>query len=111
MTLLIEQNSSQGVGKNYQFLSSCTNPKSKWIKDIHIKPDTLYLMEEKVGKSLEHIGTEGNFMDRTSMAYALSSLIDKWYLMKLKNFYKGNGTVDRTKQQQGVGKNYQSYMS
>ena len=28
---------------------------SKWIKDLHIKPDTLKLIEEKVGKSLEHL--------------------------------------------------------
>jgi hypothetical protein len=34
------------------FLSPCTKLKSKWIKDLHIKPDTLKLIEEKVGKSL-----------------------------------------------------------
>jgi len=39
------------------FLSSCTNLMSKGIKDIHIKPDTLKVIEEKVGKSLECIGT------------------------------------------------------
>ena len=33
------------------FLSPCTKLKSKWIKDLHIKPDTLTLIEEKVGKS------------------------------------------------------------
>jgi hypothetical protein len=32
------------------FLSPCTKLKSKWIKDI--KPETLILIEEKVGKSL-----------------------------------------------------------
>jgi len=36
------------------FLSPCTRLMSKWIKDLHIKPDTLKLIEEKVGKSLEH---------------------------------------------------------
>ena len=45
------------------FLSPCTKPKSKWIKDLHIKPDTLNLMEEKVEKSLKHIGTGGNFLN------------------------------------------------
>jgi hypothetical protein len=35
------------------YLSPCTKLKSKWIKDIHIKPDTLNLIEEKVRKSLE----------------------------------------------------------
>jgi hypothetical protein len=28
-----------------------------WIKDLHIKPDTLNLIEEKVRKSLEHEDT------------------------------------------------------
>jgi hypothetical protein len=43
------------------FLSPCTKLKSKWIKDLHIKPDTLKLIEEKVGKSLQHMGTGKNF--------------------------------------------------
>jgi hypothetical protein len=42
------------------FLSSCTKLKSKWIKDFHIKPDTLRLMEEKVGKSPVHPRTYGH---------------------------------------------------
>jgi hypothetical protein len=32
--------------------------KSKWIKDLNIKPDTLNLIEEKVRKRLGLIGTE-----------------------------------------------------
>ena len=31
------------------YLSPCTKLKSKWIKDLNIKPDTLNLIEEKVG--------------------------------------------------------------
>ena len=34
------------------FLSPCTKLKSKWIKELHIKPGTLKLIEEKVGESL-----------------------------------------------------------
>jgi hypothetical protein len=37
-------------------LISCTKLKSKWIKELHIKPETLKLIEEKVGKSLEDMG-------------------------------------------------------
>jgi len=37
-------------------LSPCSKLKSKWIKDLHIKLDALKLIEEKVGKSLEHMG-------------------------------------------------------
>jgi hypothetical protein len=39
------------------YSSPCTKFKSKWIKDLNIKPDIRNLIEEKVGKSLELIGT------------------------------------------------------
>jgi hypothetical protein len=42
-----------------------------------MKPDTLKVIEEKVGKSLEHMGTGENFLKRTPMAYALRSRINK----------------------------------
>jgi hypothetical protein len=53
------------------FLSPSTSLKSKWIKDFHIKLDTLNLIEEKLGKVLKHIGTGENFLKRTPMTYAL----------------------------------------
>jgi hypothetical protein len=56
------------------------------MKDLNIKPDTLNLIEEKVGKSLELIDKGGNFLSRTQMAHALRSRIDKWDLMKLESF-------------------------
>jgi hypothetical protein len=63
------------------YLSPCTKIKSKWIKDFNIKPDTLNVIEEKVGKSLKLIGTGGNVLNRTPMAHALRSRIDKWELI------------------------------
>jgi hypothetical protein len=60
------------------FLSPCTKLKSKWIKDLHKKLDTQKLTEKNVGKSLEHMGTGENFLNRTPIAYALKSRIDKW---------------------------------
>jgi hypothetical protein len=39
------------------FLSPCTKLKSKWIKELYIKPETLKFIEEKVGNSLEDMGT------------------------------------------------------
>ena len=81
------------------FLSPCTKLKSKWIKDLHRKPDTLKLIEEKVEKSLEHMGTGEIFLSRTPMAYALRTRIDKWDLIKLQSFCKAKDTVNRTKWQ------------
>jgi hypothetical protein len=86
------------------FLSPCTKLKSKWIQDLHIKPDTLKLIEEKVGKSLKYLGTGEKFLNRTPMPYALRSRIDKWDLIKFQSFYKAKDTVNRTKWQPTDGK-------
>jgi hypothetical protein len=59
------------------FLSLCTKLKPKWMKDFHIKPDTLKLEEEEEEKFLDHMDIGENFLNRTPMAYALRSTIDK----------------------------------
>ena len=79
------------------FLSPCTKLKSKWIKELHIKPETLKLIEEKVGESLEDMGTGEKFLKRTAMAFALRSSIDKWDFIKLQSFCKAKDTVSKTK--------------
>jgi hypothetical protein len=38
------------------FLSPRIKFKPRWIKDLHIKLDTLKLIQEKVRKTLEHMG-------------------------------------------------------
>ena len=48
------------------FLSPCTKLKSKWIKELHIKPEILKLIEEKVGKSLKHMGTWGKIPEQST---------------------------------------------
>ena len=71
---------------------------SKWIKDFIIKPDILNLIEEKVGNSIKLRGT-GEFINRTLLAQALRSTINKWDLMKQKSFCKAIYLVIWTKQQ------------
>jgi hypothetical protein len=66
-----------------QYLSFCTKLKSKWIKDLNLKLDTLNLIDEKVGNILEHIGTVDNFLNRTLTAQAVRPTINKWDIMKL----------------------------
>jgi len=78
-------------------LSPCTKLKSKWIKELHIKPETLKLIEEKVGKSLEDMGTGGKVLNRTAMACDVRLRIDKWDLIKLQRFCKANDIVNKTK--------------
>ena len=85
------------------FLSSCTKLKSKWIKELHIKPEATKLLEVRVGKSLEHIGTGEKLLNRTPMSCAVRSRINKWDIIKLQNSCKAKDTVNKTKRQQ-IGK-------
>ena len=78
-----------------KYWSPCRELKSKWIKDLNIKPDTLNLIEEKVRMSLELIGTGISFLNRTPMANALRSRIDKWDLMKLESFSNAKEVINR----------------
>jgi hypothetical protein len=78
------------------YLSPCTKLKSKWIKNLHIKQDTVNLIEEEVGKSFELIGTGGNFLNRIPVAQALRSITDKWDFMKLESFSKAKDLANKT---------------
>jgi hypothetical protein len=59
------------------YLSPCTKLKSKWFKDLNIKPNTLNRIEEKVGRSHELIGTGETFLNKIPMSQALRSTIEK----------------------------------
>jgi hypothetical protein len=58
--------------------------------DLHIIPETLKLMEEKVGNSLKDMGTGEKFLNKTPMACTVRSRINKWDLRKLQ---RGSGGV------------------
>ena len=65
--------------------------------ELHIKPETVKHIEEKVGESLEDMGTGEMFLNGTSMACAVRLRIDKWDLMKLQSFCKAKDTINKTK--------------
>jgi hypothetical protein len=45
------------------FLSPSPKVKSKWIKELHITPETVKIIDEKVGKSLEEMDTGEKFLN------------------------------------------------
>ena len=50
-----------------------------------------------MGESLEDIGTGDKFLNRTAMACAVRSRVDKWDLIKLQSFCNAKDTVNKTK--------------
>ncbi|KAL6080777.1 hypothetical protein STEG23_016050 [Scotinomys teguina] len=67
----------------------------KWFGD----PVTLNLIEEKVGSTLEHIGTGEYFLNITPIAQTLSATINQWDYMKLRSFCNAKDTITKTKRQ------------
>jgi hypothetical protein len=69
-------------------ISPYTNINSEWIKDLNIRPrpQTLKLVHERVGNTLELIDIGKDFLDGTPAAQELRDNIDKWDFIKLKGF-------------------------
>jgi hypothetical protein len=59
---------------------------SKQIKDLNIRHESLKLVQERAGNTLEAMGRGKDFLTRTQVAQQLRERIDKWDYMKLKSF-------------------------
>jgi hypothetical protein len=78
-------------------ISPYTDINSKWIKDLNIRPQTLKLVQERVGNTLELIGIVKNFLNGTPAAQQLRDSIDKWDFIKLKRFCSTKEMVSNLK--------------
>jgi hypothetical protein len=56
-------------------------------------PKNVKLLQERIGKTLELIGIDNNFLNRSPIAQHLRERIDKWDCMKLKSFCMAKKTV------------------
>jgi hypothetical protein len=56
------------------------------IKDLNIRPETLKLLQETAGNTLETIGIGKDFLSRTPAVQQLRERKDKWDYIKLKSF-------------------------
>ena len=77
-------------------MSHCTILKSKWIKDLNIKPGKMNRIEEEVGTSFKLIDMGKIFLNGIPVAQTLISRIDKWDHMKLKSFCKPKDVANST---------------
>jgi hypothetical protein len=57
-------------------LSPCTSINSKWIKDLNITSETVTLLQEVTGNSLELIGIGKDSLNRTPGAQQLRERMD-----------------------------------
>ena len=67
-------------------LTPYTKISSKWIKDQNVRPDTIKLLEENVGRTLLDINHSKIFSDLPTGVMEIKTKINKWEQMKLKSF-------------------------
>ena len=72
---------------------------SKCIRDLNVRPDTIKLLEENIGRTLFDINHRKIFSDPPPRVMEIKTKIDKWDLMKLKSFCTAKETTNKTKRQ------------
>ena len=80
-------------------LSPYTKINSKWIKDLNVRPDTIKLLEENIGRTLYDIHHSKILFDPAPREMEIKTKINKWDLMKLQSFCTAKETTDKTKRQ------------
>ena len=54
--------------------------KTKWIKDLNVRPETIKLLEENIGKTLSDINHSRILYDPPPKILEIKAKINKWHL-------------------------------
>ena len=81
------------------FLTPYTKINSKWIKDLKVKPETIKLLEENIGKTLSNINHSKILYDPRARVMEIKRKITKLDLIKLKSFCAIKVTISKVKRQ------------
>ena len=81
------------------FLTPYSRINSKWIKYLNVRPETIKLLGENIGKTLSDINHSRILYDPPPRIVEIKAKINKWDLIKIKSFCKAKETIRKVKRQ------------
>ena len=71
----------------------------KWIKDLNVRLETIKLLEENIGRTLDDINQSKIICDPPPRVMEIKTKVKKWDLFKLKSFCTAKETISKMKRQ------------
>ena len=74
-----------------------TKINSEWIKDLNVRPETIKLSQENIGRTLNDINQSKIPYDPPPRVTEIKTKVNKWYLIKHKSFCIAKETISKVK--------------
>ena len=82
---------------NHQGSPPYTKINSKWIKYLNVRPETIQLLEENIGRTLDDINQSNILYDPPPRVKEIKTKVNNWDLIKHKSFCTAKETISRVK--------------
>ena len=81
------------------FLPPYTKINSKWIKDLNVRQETIKLLEEDKGRTLDDTNQSKILYDPLTTVRVIKMKVNKWDRIKLESFCTAKETISKVKRQ------------